>query len=312
MLNKKFLLLFLFPLLLTSCTRGNELSSIESSEENSSEISSEESSSSLSEEVSSEESSSSSSSEEIQDGLLTDKTNYSGRCKFIYNYTGDYYKGISSSLTGRDLLLALDDLLDSTARFTGFTYKKLFKYFIYTDAYDYENIGNNEIASFYSGKKSYNDTNLMNREHVWPNSRGGSVVENDPHMTRPTIKAENSARGNDFFNESPTSWDPASFNNEKYRGIAARIIFYCAVKGQESGLKLVDYKTDSTANKSMGRLSTLLKWNIDYPVDDSELLRNNYLASLNWCRNPFIDDRNYACKIWGNTNDTTRTLCGIH
>lgn len=311
MLNKKLLLLFLFPLLLTSCTRGNELSSIESSEE----ISSEESSSSLSEEVSSEEisseeSSSSSSSEEIQDVLLTDKTNYSGRCKFIYNYTGDYYKGISSSLTGRDLLLALDDLLDSTARFSGFTYKKLFTYFIYTDAYDYENIGNGQIASFYSGNKSTQGS--MNREHVWPNSRGGSAVENDPHMTRPTITAENSARGNDFFNESPTSWDPASFNNEKYRGIAARVIFYCSVKAQESGLKLVDYKTDSTANKSMGRLSTLLKWNIEYPVDDSELLRNNYLASLNWCRNPFIDDRNYACKIWGNTNDTTRALCGIH
>ena len=46
---------------------------------------------------------------------------------------------------------------------------------------------------------------------------------------------------------------------------------------------------------------------------DSELLRNNYLADvLKWCRNPFIDDRNYACKIWGNTNSTTRALCGIH
>ena len=324
-LNKKLLLLFLLPLVLSSCTQkvpqnessnssetssenissDNESSEIESSEIDSSEIESSENSSSSGSDV---------------EFVLYDQTSYSGTNPYIYNYKGNYYSGISSSLTGNDLLVALDDLLDSTARNTSFTYKNLFTYFVYTDSYYYEMksstnstnyFGNGVMTSFYSGRSAERDD--MNREHVWPKSRGGSAVESDPHMTRPTITSENSARGNDFFNESPTSWDPASFDNEKYRGIAARVIMYSAVKGQDDGLNLVDLTTQSTAKKSMGKLSTLLKWNIDYPVDDSELLRNNYLADvLKWCRNPFIDDRNYACKIWGNTNSTTRALCGIH
>ena len=56
------------------------------------------------------------------------------------------------------------------------------------------------IVSFYSGKavKGYSG---MNKEHTWPNSHGGNKIENDPHMVRPTIKAENSSRGNEYFAE---------------------------------------------------------------------------------------------------------------
>lgn len=220
------------------------------------------------------------------------------------SYSGDYYVGIDENLRERSLLLELDGLLDRTHKnFT--TYKNLFDVFKYTDA-DPNNP--NQIISFYSGKSSTRGN--MNREHVWPNSRGGSAVENDPHMTRPTITAENSARGNDFFNEGK-KWDPNSFGNDKYRGIAARIIFYCAVIAQESGLKLVDLDNDSTGNKSMGKLSKLLEWNLKYDIDASEIQRNDILfEKYKTNRNPFIDDRNYACKIWGQTNSTTKQVCG--
>ena len=242
---------------------------------------------------------------------LTDQTSYSGSCEYIYNYTGNYYDGISDTATGDTLLKALDSLIDKRQK--SFSYKGMFAQFIYTDAADFEHLGNGQITSFYSGKTSQKGS--MNREHVWPDSRGGSYVEKDPHMVRPTITSENSARGNDFYNESPLSWDPNSFGQNKYRGIAARIIFYCAVQEWENGLKLVDKTNDSwsSSNRTMGKLNTLLKWNIMYPVDDTELLRNNVLYEMfNHCRNPFIDDRNYACKIWGNTNDDTRATCGIH
>ena len=79
---------------------------------------------------------------------------------------------------------------------------------------------------------------------------------------RPALTADNSGRGNDFYNQSPTSYDPGKLGNNDYRGIAARIIFYCAVKYQHEGLKLVDLTSDSTSNKSMGKLSTLLEWNL--------------------------------------------------
>ena len=63
----------------------------------------------------------------------------------------------------------------------------------------------------------------------------------------------------------------------------------------------------------MGKLSTLLKWNLEYDIDETEILRNDVLyEKYNHNRNPFIDDRNYACRIWGNTNSTTKEICGMN
>lgn len=227
-----------------------------------------------------------------------------------------YYVNIDFSLTGTKLLASLEKLLDSTDNET-FTYKGLFDVFKYSDA-DPDNVNSGYIVSFYSGNKAKEGS--MNREHTWPNSRGGFLLEKDPHVIRPTINAENSARGNSFFNENG-SWDPASFDNPKYRGIAARIIFYGACKAYSEGLYLVD-KTDDPRlsstnsitkknwNPTMGKLSTLLKWNLEYDIDDTEILRNDVLYNkFNHCRNPFIDNRDLACQIWGDTNDETAKVC---
>ena len=66
----------------------------------------------------------------------------------------------------------------------------------------------------------------MNKEHTWPKSHGGNRIESDPHVIRPTLTSENSARGNMYYAQSPNpGWDPAEFDNPKYRGISARIIF---------------------------------------------------------------------------------------
>lgn len=229
-------------------------------------------------------------------------TNY----EYVYvepNYSGTYYNQISDELRGKDLLLQLDNLLDSTSHPTiNFTYKGLMsEVFPYTDGKD------GKLYAFYRGTLA--SSGSMNREHVWPNSRGGNYVERDPHMVRPTLTSDNSGRGNAFYNESE-NYDPGEFGAYQYRGICARIIFYCAVKAQENGLNLVDKNTDSTSNKSMGKLSTLLKWNLEYDIDATEIQRNDVLyTKFKHNRNPFIDDRNYACKIWGDTNAETRGVC---
>ena len=229
-------------------------------------------------------------------------TNY----EYVYvepNYSGTYYNQISDELRGKDLLLQLDNLLDSTSHPTiNFTYKGLMsEVFPYTDGKD------GKLYAFYRGTLA--SSGSMNREHVWPNSRGGNYVERDPHMVRPTLTSDNSGRGNAFYNESG-NYDPGEFGAYQYRGICARIIFYCAVKAQEKGLNLVDKNTDSTSNKSMGKLSTLLKWNLEYDIDATEIQRNDVLyTKFKHNRNPFIDDRNYACKIWGDTNAETRGVC---
>ena len=221
-----------------------------------------------------------------------------------------YYNGIGNA-TGDSLLTALRSL-NGSKRKSQVGYKPMLNnpstgYYI-TDP----GTGNNTITTFYSGK-SNSGTSGLNREHVWPDSRGGNLVEDDIHMPRPTLIAENGSRGNSFFvqgkKSSTAGWDPAmeSFGLESYRGDSARIVFYCVVAS--SSLSLVDKENDSTSSNTMGKLSDLLRWNIEYPVLDREKTRNEGAEYLQGNRNPFIDHPEYACKIWGNTNSTTKSIC---
>ena len=226
---------------------------------------------------------------------------------------GDYYGGISDSLTGQSLTNALHSL-NANKRKRTVGYKAMLNDpangFYITDPGN----GKNTITTFYSGN-SNNGTSGLNREHVWPNSRGGGKVEADIHMPRPTLNAENGSRGNSFYVEgkksSTSGWDPAaeSFGKESYRGDSARIIFYCCIA--DTALTLIDEENDNQNNNTMGKLSDLLKWNLKYPVLEREQVRNAGAETLQGNRNPFIDHPEYACRIWGNTNSTTRQICGM-
>ncbi len=234
-----------------------------------------------------------------------------------------YYSGISDSLTGDSLLSALRSLNSSKRQSTvgyssmGTSPSGQFKYTDYVpSSVKYDSNGQpygEQIVSFYSG----NSTTAFNREHVWPNSHGGNVIENDIHMPRPTIASENGSRGNSFYVEgkcsSTSGWDPAmeSFGEESYRGDSARIIFYCMLVDTKLSLIEADSHSTSNSNKDymMGKLSDLVKWNINYPVQDREQRRNEGAEYLQGNRNPFIDHPEYVCRIWGNANSTTQSLC---
>ena len=249
---------------------------------------------------------------------------YSAVSASYTNGDGDtYYNGISDSLTGDDLLSALRTLNKNKRKSTvgyssmGTSPSGQFKYTDYdTSTVKYDSNGQpygEKIISFYSG----NSTTSFNREHVWPNSHGGNAVEADIHMPRPTIASENGSRGNSFYVEgkcsSTSGWDPAmeSFGDETYRGDSARIIFYCMVAESKYTLLEADSHSTSNSNKDymMGKLSDMIKWNINYPVMEREQRRNEGAEYLQGNRNPFIDHPEYACKIWGDANDKTRALC---
>ena len=241
------------------------------------------------------------------------------------NHDGDtYYNGISDSLSGTDLLSALQSLNSSKRQSTvgysgmGTDPSGQFKYTDYDpNSVQYDSNGQpygTKLITFYSGKSA---TSGMNREHVWPNSHGGNSVESDIHMPRPTLNAENGSRGNSFYVEGKcdgsNGWDPAmeDFGLVSYRGDSARIIFYCVVANKS--LSLLEADSHPTSNKNrdnmMGRLSHLLKWNLENPVLDRERNRNEGAEYLQGNRNPFIDHPEYACKIWGNSNDETKRIC---
>ena len=279
--NYRFAILLGLTISLAACNANNGGSSSQNG-----------SSSSESSETSSETSSSSSSSSDPQ---------------------AAYYASITDNMTGTALLSALRSL-NSQKRTRTVGYSNMGDYYKQTDG-DPANSSN--ILSFYSGTSvAFNGSfqGSVNREHVWPNSHGGNLVEGDIHMPRPTLVSENGSRGNSFYVEgmksSSNGWDPAmeSFGVAKYRGISARIIFYCVVASSQ--LSLVD--ATSGGSNQMGKLSDLLKWNLAYTIDATETRRNSAAQGIQGNRNPFIDHPEYACKIWGNTNSTTKAMCGLN
>lgn len=240
-----------------------------------------------------------------------------------------YYNGINSSLTGTALRDALNSL-NSSKRKKTMGYKNMgtsssSSPYIYTD-YDPSTAKKDSNGQYYSTTllSYYSGASITsyNKEHVWPDSHGGNKVEADIHMPRPTIAAENSNRGNSFYVEgmvhSSNGWDPvAAFADnigvaDGIRGDCARIIFYCAIA--DTNLSLLDaaYHPTSRSNNDnmMGKLSDMLKWNLENPVTQREMNRNEGAEYLQGNRNPFIDHPEYACKIWGDTNNETRRICG--
>ena len=229
----------------------------------------------------------------------------------------DYYSSISSKLTGNELLKALRALNSSkrksTVGYNGFRQ--------FAAKCDINPDDHKKIVGFYNNAAlgpSWDSGKTWNREHMWPKSRNGSAVEADAHMVRPASTAINSERGNKFFGLDSGTYDPGQYV-ANYRGISARIIFYCAIA--DGGLSLVDKVDDDSSNGTMGKLSTLLKWNLDYAPGSSTLElrteqnRNNVIqkdTAGQGNRNPFIDHPEYACKIWGNTNDATKAICQGH
>ena len=237
-----------------------------------------------------------------------------------------YYKTIDSSLSGTDLLEMLYTL-NMAKRKSVVGYSAMggdsngkFKY---TD-YDPSTVKLNDdgipygkrILSFYSGKS----VATFDREHIWPASRltGGrdnNIVDDDIYMPRPTCSEENQARGNSVYvtdaNSTSSGWDPvAAFqrNIGVYKGVrgeCARIVFYCMTV--DKSLTLND--STSNAGNNMGRLTDLIQWACENPVNDREKRRQVGGEYLQGNRNAFVDHPEYACKIWGTHNSETRAAC---
>ena len=233
-----------------------------------------------------------------------------------------YYSSITDSMSGDTLLSALQSLNSSKRKKTiGYSTMgtSTSGAFIYTD-YDLNSTATDsngqtygtKVASFYTKTASTS----WNREHVWPKSHGGNLVEGDIHMTRPTISSENSSRGNSFYvegkNSSTAGWDPytAGYDAE-CRGECARIILYAVVAS--STLNLSDADSHSTSNSSpdylMGNMNTLIKWHFQYSPNVYEINRNNGGEYLQGNRNPFIDHPEYVARIWSDFNTTVSSLC---
>ena len=195
----------------------------------------------------------------------------------------------------------------------------------------------NNVILLYSGwskngEEEYNGGNGWNREHVWAKSHGNFGNEEGPgtdvHALRPCDVSVNSARNNRWFAECSTPyidgdgptgcytsstewvWKP----NENVKGDVARMIFYMATRyegeGSEPDLQIIDYlpSNNNTSDPVHAKLSDLLLWHIEDPVDDWERNRNDIIYyDYQNNRNPFIDRPEFAQLIWGDLSEITVT-----
>lgn len=159
---------------------------------------------------------------------------------------------------------------------------------------------------------------FWNREHIWPQSRGGFsggtssfpdgidiwlptnandilAGHSDAHHIRAEDGQENSSRGNRDY--GLTDYNGPSGNTGTWKGDVARSLFYMAVR--YNGLNLVNGNPPDNTMGQMGDLASLLSWNTTDPSDDFEMNRNNYIYTWQMNRNPFIDYPELANYIFG-------------
>ena len=199
--------------------------------------------------------------------------------------------------------------------------------------------GTNYVRDFYSGAPTNNKVtgsgdSGWNREHVWCQNLSNGLYGKtgagaDIQHIRPTIPKLNSDRDNKKYGELNNSGKASTskdVNNKSVqggyytdnvyqpmadkKGDAARIVMYLymhynkynTVGGTKDGkantgdLPITNVISASSASAAF---QLLLTWNSSDPVDDIERTRNEEAAKITGCRNPFIDNSNYANMIWG-------------
>lgn len=262
----------------------------------------------------------------------------------VKGQTVDYYDG-TNGLEGDDLKAALYEIIRNHTELEYGTIKNVIRQadedpndsgnviLMYTG----NSIGKYDFASDPSNPDHFD---FWNREHTWAKSHGdfgpgGSYGERgantDAHHLRPVDMTVNSSRSNKDFDEGGSVVlngtvetecfaDSNSFEpRDEVKGDVARMIFYMAARyeGEENldgdpepDLEVVE-AVNTFPNPEMGRLSTLLEWHNDDPVDDWERNRNDVIYLWQGNRNPFIDYPEFVNIIWDEAAAESIHISGV-
>lgn len=178
------------------------------------------------------------------------------------------------------------------------------------------------VILVYSGisvpkSEQYNGTTgTWDREHLWPQSYGitalnsNSRAKTDLFNLRPINVGANSSRGNKYYDYSTppissypgapgstydtNSWEP----RDPDKGSISRSMFYMAVRYDGTDADVPDLELSDTPDDDLyrfGKLSSLLEWHREFPVESSEKTRNQEIYDdYQNNRNPFVDHPDYA------------------
>ncbi len=165
---------------------------------------------------------------------------------------------------------------------------------------------------------STTSTGYWNREHIYPQSRGGfsdgtpfyadgidrymntnanqiAHGHSDAHALRASDYTENSIRSNKDFGEE---YNGPAGNQGSWKGDVARSIFFMSIR--YNALDVISGNPDNYTVGQLGDLDSLIVWHRQDPPDDFEMNRNNIIYNWQKNRNPFIDLPELAEYLWGN------------
>lgn len=226
----------------------------------------------------------------------------------------DGYYDDANGKSGEELKSALHNIIDDH---TEISYSNVWDALRETD----EDPSNpNNVLLLYTGRsqgKNENGGNAddWNREHVWAKSHGDFGTSMGPgtdlHHLRPTDASVNSSRSNLDFDEGGTEHEEAAGNyydsdswepRDSVKGDVARMLFYMDVRYEGDSGEL-DLELNNQVNNGSapyhGKLSVLLEWHEEDPVDDFERRRNDIIYNdYQHNRNPFIDHPEWVAEIW--------------
>jgi endonuclease I/methionine-rich copper-binding protein CopC len=175
------------------------------------------------------------------------------------------------------------------------------------------------------------DDDSWNREHIWAKIHGDFGTDRgagtDIHHLRPCDKSVNSDRYSKFFDNGGEAHDEATecyYDDDSWeprdsvKGDIARMIFYMAVcyEGEDNDPDLemtndMDYSDVYYTEPYFGKLSTLIEWNTQDPVDSTELARNEKVYTIQGNRNPFIDHSEWVDSIWVSTDINAPVIASL-
>ena len=246
---------------------------------------------------------------------------------FIFSQIPNGYYDNAQGKTGVALKQALHDIIKNH---TVVSYGSLHSYYQQTDKKS-----NGKVWDMYSDIPggiapyefnfgttcgNYNgEGDCYNREHSWPQSWFNSdppmvsdmfhVYPTDGYVngkrsnypygevTNPTWTSQNGSKlgPNSFPGYSGTVFEPI----DSFKGDFARTYFYMSVRyyTEDAGWQSNAEVTKSEINT--WALKMLYEWNLEDTVSKMETDRNNAVYGIQHNRNPFIDNPEFAHKIWG-------------
>lgn len=149
---------------------------------------------------------------------------------------------------------------------------------------------------------------LWNREHIFPKSLANPALftsspsaGTDVHNLRACDGDMNSSRSNRLYQDDTGNSHITSLGNwypgDEWKGDVARTIMYMYLRYGNQCLPNNVASSTNTYHQVMP--DVFLDWNVQDPVSQTELLRNEVLESLQGNRNPFIDNPYLATLLWG-------------